>query len=430
MEEKKENGMKRFWKGFKNFTGSTKFKNFGSRALSVIGAVLIWFYAMSMDSPTSTKDFSNIQISLENVSRMTQEYGFSVLSGYDVTCDMTLYGKKSDLNRLSRDSVKAYVDLVGVNSAGSAELEVKASLPNGITLAYCYPERISVYVDKTTTKTIPVKVNETFTKSADIVIETPTLNYSSITVSGPTAELEKIDHARLSVDLGNVTRSVDASGKISLINTDGVEVSNPYVRCNVTDVTASFPVYKYKNLGINVDTRYKYLDSNHLSLDINPGTIRVRGEPDIIDTYDSITAVTIDEKQMTDTSMSYSVSLKLPDGIERADGSSDALVPVTIDATLVDLYTKTLAVNLSGGVTVVKPESGRDFALLTSNLYVRIRGEYVSVNLAAAQDLNMILDISGYNNGGTYSVPLTVEFKNESGQLFVIGSYSVEVIIL
>ena len=411
--------------------GKLDLKAWGSRLLALFGAFIIWFYAMSAESPTSEKDFSNLAVSLRNTAIITNEYGFSVLSGYDVSCDVTLYGKMSDLNRLNRDDIDLYVDLSVIDSAGSIELPVMASLPNGVTLASSFPERITVYVDKTTTKPIPVKVVETYKKASDIIIETPKLNYDSVTVSGPAAELDSIDHARLSVDLGEVTKSLEASGKIVLIDKDGFEVSNPYVKCNVSDVVASYDVNKYKDLPLIVQTKYGYLDSSNLSVDIDPHTIRVRGEPEAVDAVSFLVAAVIDEKLMTETTTNYSVSVKLPDGVEWVDGATDSIVNVNIAASLVDLHTRTLnyALNI-GTVTVVPPGTGRGHTILTSKLNIKIRGDYVAVNMAEVEDLNIILDLSSYTASGTYNVPLTVAFKNESGEKFVVGDYSMEVLLL
>lgn len=411
--------------------GKIDFKTWGSRFLALFGAFIIWFYAVSSESPTSEKDFSNLAVSLKNTSVMTNEYGFSVLSGYDVSCDVTLYGKMSDLNKIRRDEIELYVDLSVIDSAGSVELPVMASLPNGVTLSSAFPERITVYVDKTTTKPIPVKVVETYKKANDIIIETPKLNYDSVTVSGPAAELENIAHARLSVDLGEVTKSLEASGKIVLIDKDGFEVSNPYVKCNVSDVVASYDVNKYKDIPLIVDTKYGYLDPSNLSVDIDPHTIRVRGEPEAVDAITSITAATIDEKRMTESTTNYSVSVKLPDGVEWVDGETDSIVNVNIAASLVDLHTRTLNYVLNiGTVTVVPPGTGRGYTILTSKLNIKIRGDYVAVNMAESEDLNIILDLSNYTSSGTYNVPLTVAFKNESGEKFVVGDYSMEVLLL
>jgi len=115
------------------------------------------------------------------------------------------------------------------------------------------------------------------------------------------------------VDLGEVTKSLEASGKIVLIDKDGFEVSNPYVKCNVSDVVASYDVNKYKDLPLIVQTKYGYLDSSNLSVDIDPHTIRVRGEPEAVDAVSFLVAAVIDEKLMTETTTNYSVSVKLPD---------------------------------------------------------------------------------------------------------------------
>ncbi|MEA4832543.1 MAG: CdaR family protein [Oscillospiraceae bacterium] len=399
-------------------------KNIWPRLLSLLGAFIIWFYVISIDSPGSEKEFKGINIDLQNENQLTESYGFSVLNGYGFTCDMTLYGKKSELNKLKTSELSAYVDLSSIDKAGNYELDIVINAPNGMSVTNIFPSTINVFVDKTSTKTVPVKVIPTYTKDKDITIESPKLNYSFITVTGPFTEIEDITEARLTVDLGNVTKSVDASGKIALLDKDGETVSSPYIKTNVTDVVATFSVYKSKTVPITVNTKHGLLGPDGIKFEISPATVRVKGDPAAIDALEKVVLATIDEKQIVDDQKSYVFSLVLPVGIEK----NDNVDTVNVEASLINSSLRTMNVNLVTGsnVSVISPPGNQMYTFKSASLNVKIRGDSVSVATASVTDLRVVIDLSQFNQPGIYSVPVSVEFKNQTGA-YVIGEYTTEV---
>lgn len=116
-----------------------------TKILSVLGAIIIWIYVVNND--VATYEYKSIRISLRDENAI-------IRAGYEVEYDTTfmsikVQGGAKKIEKLSADSVKAYVDLSGVDLSsivGSKFLSVpiKLELPRDIT---CVEQsRDSVYV--------------------------------------------------------------------------------------------------------------------------------------------------------------------------------------------------------------------------------------------------------------------------------------------
>ena len=66
----------------------------------VLAAICIWFYVMSIDSPTSTETFSSVPVSIINDRDGEQDAALTAISGTNSVVEVTLKGRKTVLNNL------------------------------------------------------------------------------------------------------------------------------------------------------------------------------------------------------------------------------------------------------------------------------------------------------------------------------------------
>ena len=66
------------------------------KIMSVLIAFILWFYVMAVESPVNEKTFRSIPITIEQT-----DSELSLYSGYNTTVDITVSGKKSELNQIS-----------------------------------------------------------------------------------------------------------------------------------------------------------------------------------------------------------------------------------------------------------------------------------------------------------------------------------------
>lgn len=399
----------------------TRGLDIAAKIMSVLFAFVIWLYAVNSNSPVYERNISSVPVSVENVPT-----GLSVISGLDHVIDIKVRGKRTEVSALTASDIKAYVDASASVEPGLHTLPVNVTLPSGMTLSEKFPDTVTVYIDNTTSKQIPIKINlRNYTIDADCVLEKSTPELSYVTVKGPADELNKIKDARVTIEPGYISSSMTASGTVVLYDNDDNVYSNPYVTTSSSDVLVRVDVHKYKNVPLTVSYKYGYYNDDNVSVTIDPPTLRIKGSVDDVNGIESINVAVIDETGIIgDGTVVYELSL--PEGVISTEGVESVKVEIKHKNTT----TRVFAVS---NKKLVNEEAGKTYEFASDSVNVTLRGtlgEYFTY--FDADDITLVLDLSHYHSiTGYVTVPAEVEIRNASTSavIYALGSYSVNLII-
>ena len=401
---------------------SSRFQNAVAKVLCVVAAVVLWFYAVGTDTAIHEKKFTDVSVEIRGLDTIEEELGLSVISGYDYTVDLTLTGAKNDIDRLSIDSVLAYVSASDITEAGEYSLEIKTSLPNGITVSGQSSNYIQVYVDKRTSIFVPVEVDPMYSMESTYTLGTPEPSIDSVNVTGPAAELEKIAYAKVPLELGRINKTLTSTGKLVLIDKNGAQITNPYIKLQTTEVSVKIPVYTYKDIPLTVEYKYGYYNDTNVDVKITPASIRIKGEPEALENMTGIVLLQLDEKKITgDTTQTATITL--PDDVENVSGIRTADIAVTHKGTVTrELVVTNLSVVNTGSL---------DYTLESPTISVKFRGTRTLLSLLNQNNITATIDLGYLNNSsGTVSVPVTISVASTlSGSVYEIGEYKMNVTI-
>ncbi len=393
-----------------------------AKILCVLAAVVLWFYVVITDTAPSEKIFTDIGIDLRGIDEVAEQAGLSVISGHDTTVDLTLSGTKNELSTLRLDDINVWVDISDITSAGEYNLEVKVSLPAGVTLGSISTNSIPVYLDLRTTIALPVKVVPNFTIESSYTLGSPELSIETVNVSGPAEELASLDHARVKLDLGRVSKSTTSTGTLELVDKNGSTVTNPRIRLQNSEVTVYYPVYTYKTLPLAVSYKYGYYNQSNVQISITPAQLELRGEPDVLEGMESILITQLDEKKITgDTSQS--VTIMLPDGVESVSGARTAEVKIEHKGTTTSkLQVQYFHVNNPNSLT---------YTLESNSIEVTFRGTSSLLSYLSPYNVTANIDLGYLNNAsGTVEVPVSFTLSGDiAGSVYEIGEYKMQVTI-
>lgn len=402
---------------------TSRAQDIAARILCALAAILLWLYVMSIDSPDHERTFTGVLVSVENETQLAANYNMSVISGYDHTVSVTVKGKKSDIDKYASSDISAFVDLAGVSGSGRHLLEVAAAAPAGLTVLKVSPNTISVYTDQVASKTVPVDVNLHYTMESTYGLGIPETNIELVQVSGPAGVLDTIAYARAELDLGQVKTSMTQRVPLKLVGENGEEISNPYVRCDTTDVLVEVPVYMYKDIPVIADFKYGYLNGQNAVVEVSPPMITVRGDPKLLADFEEYVAIVIDETKITGD-YSQRAKVTLPEGITNVD----KVESIMVDVTHVGTETKNMAMLASHINVKVPANKGYEFLESVFTFMVRgpadLVGNFRSSHMAASIDLSSYQDVAGI-----VTVPVTITPLNAAyaGRVYAIGTYQIQV---
>ena len=350
----------------------------------------------------------------------------SLYSGYNVTVDVTVSGKKSDLNQISADSFKATADASSYTQAGKYSVPVDIEVPGGFSLVEKSISLLSVYLDAKATASVPVQIKipeyvlaDGLEFGGDSDIEK---SVTEVFLSGPKTILDTVETALVTIPpLGNVSSTVRASGNVTLIGADGEPVSNPYVSMDTSTVDVRIPVFMTKNIALKVDFKNKLLNSSNSKVEISPSTVKVRGKVETVSVLEDQVISTIDEKSLTSDKLS--IPLTLPEGMSCVDGTE------TVDVTIEHIGTGTKVLSV-GDIKVNNP-ADLEYTLSLDTVNVTLRGKNDYLSKITAEDLSLTVDLSEIKAGaGSITLPIKVVVSDTYAKsVYELGEYNIVVTV-
>lgn len=415
--EKEENG-KAEVKSTKKKTEKKSFGSFWAKVICVLAALLVWFYVSGEQSPTFEKTFYNIAVSYDGMASLENQ-SYTVISGNNATVDITVTGKRTEVNNIGKDDIIAVADLSGIYAPGEYTLKLLVVTPGNTSSKTVSPEAVVVYVDKSSQKEIPVvpTIVSGGTTEFSIKIEEPVPAYRTVRVTGPDEELSKISHAATDISLGGlVDSSVEYTGQLYLVDKNGNKYSSAYVKTDKTRISVMIPVNKYKTVPVEVAFSGESAESAEYDTELSLKTVEIRGNADVIDRISSVKTENIDLSKITG-STGITAELVLPQGVELVDGTQSR---VTV---LVKPNTSNNASVTTSNIALINIPEGLSARLEEKNKTFNFSTSIGSVSKLTGANIYAVADLAPYTTEGTYDVKLQVHYFDELTDVKLIGDY-------
>lgn len=396
---------------------SNRVFNLFVKIASVLIAFGIWIYASENDTTVENITISDIPIKIVNTSEIPLE----IISGYNNTVDLTVEGKWTAIRSLTEDDFIVSADVSSITAAGTHTVPVNIISPDGTNVVSQSSSTITVYMDTTTSVSVPVKVvYDSYALDDGYELGEAIPNVDQITVTGPASVLTGIETAEVRLDLGRLSGSMIISENITLIDGSGNAVDNPYIKLQTTSVTVEVPVYIIKNLPLSVEFKYGYLNSSNSEVTIMPASVMVKGEVSALEGLDEITVATLDEKRISGETVQKIV---LPEGVDFESEETTATVKVT------HIGTELKSVVIDTADFIVDNPNNLEFELQSETLSVTLRGPADALAAITEENIGATLKLN-YDKekvSGALNVPVEITISGAGTDVYEIGEYTLSV---
>ncbi len=396
--------------------------------LSLVLALSLWLYVVTMVSSESTDSYSGISVIFEGETALTDR-GLMITSGKDATVSLMLTGNRADHKKLNNGKdITLKVDLTKVYDPGTLQLNYSIAYPGDVpndafTVERRSPSNITVTVERRQTRDdIPVNVVYSGAVPEGYItdLESSVLDYAAITAAGPASVMEKVDHARIEVDLEGRTESLSESYRYTLCDAEGNPVDVAYVTTNVAEVHLDLQIRRYKEIPLVLPTTYGGgATEETTNIDIQPQVIRISGSDALLATIEKITLPAIDLAAIeADTELTYPITL--PEGATNESGITEAKVTISF----IGLATREVTLTEIHAINV--PE-GMEYDLISEVVKVRLRGPANLINSIEDADVVLTIDLTG-KEAGTFTIKPVLTFREEIYEAIgSVGALSVSV---
>ena len=275
--------------------GVASFRKHLPKIMSVFAAIVLWFYVIDVQNTTEEKVIPGVSVLLENFDNSN---GLAVVSDNEHTIEVTVSGTKSDIAKISQKDIIAIVDMSSVVSTGNHKLDIDITSPQGVSVVNKSASEVSVYVDKTTTKNIPVEIDLMYDKlNPEYEVGTPILSHSSVQVTGPQRVVDSVDKLKAKLKAVEINETFKSQVSLEPVNAEGGTVSTTYITLSQSIISVTIPVYKSSTVGVT--PVFAYSNDYEFKYRVVPETIKIRGEVSDVDSVSSISTAPITSTEPT-----------------------------------------------------------------------------------------------------------------------------------
>lgn len=389
--------------------------------ISVVIALGVWLYVVTVVSPNSDKSFYNIPVVTQGEA-LLQERGLMITNTDITTTSLHLEGSRIDLNKLSSSNIVVTMDVSKIYEAGTHDLTYSVSYPgdvasNAITVLSKNPSSVKVVVEERLSKTVPVQIQYSGVLSENYVAdkENAELDVENVTVTGPKPVIDLITSARIDVNLDNCSESLSDKFTYTLCNANGEPVDAQSVVTDVADINLTLRIMRVKEISLTVNVVDGGGATAQTSLiTIDPPTIRISGSDAMLEGLESLELDTINLGDIPEDAV-FNYTIKLPEGVNNETGVNEATVSVSFP----DLATKTLTVK---DIRAVNVPTGFDVDVITKALEIQVRGPKEKIDALDEEKITVTVDFTAAEEG-TVKLKVTVDCGDP--QIGAVGSYTV-----
>ena len=396
--------------------------------ISILVALVIWFYVDSQDTEPRTVRVNNIPVEFTGED-VLMERGLLVTSDMNITIDLELSSSnRTVINNLDRgkDEIRLRVRLDSITSTGPNTLDWELILPdsvyrNSVTVDYASAYSITVDVVELYTKSVPIRGERSGTPAEGYVVGEMTFDQDAITVSGEQMAVANISHALVTVDITGATESFSTVAEFQLIDYNGDVIENSTFRTNVETVEVNVPILMIKELPLVIDiTESPGSTLADADVTVEPSTITISGDSRSIGRLENVTLTDIDLSKLTgDTS--FTVPIPIPAGSTSVSGETEATVLITFKDTVT---TETFE---TSNISYINEPDGSAVTVVSNTLEVTLRGPAAELADVTAHNIRVVGDLTDISaQAGSYTVPATV-YVDGAEDVGAVGSYQITV---
>lgn len=378
------------------------------KLISLLSALVLWLYVMTVEDPVETRTFSDIPVTITNMS-VLEERGLTIYPKEELLADISIRANLSSLRPINRDNIYIY-----------GRLDDPKEGKNVVYLQANLPERVNKYDIKPNVITLDLEkvVNEKRSISVDVEgepkinIDNIETNKKTVDVSGPRTLVNKVTSIKATLDASDKYKDFSTKLKLVPVDANGDEVKGVKLDDNFVVATVKFLQEKVVPVKLVFDDSVSN-QSNLENYSINPKDITIEGKKEAIDNINGINTKPITASDLKSNN-SIDVALDIPKDVKIKNNISSIKLNINKNITSEFLISKS-------DIEIVSKESetGKEVDLSKIPENIKITVSYSDeIKDLSQKDIQLYIDMADTSQGeGKYPIKYKSKYDFKDVQI-------------
>lgn len=387
--------------------------NLGLKIMAVLFAIFLWWTVVNIDDPVNTQSY-DIEVTVKNAQVVTNAGKSYQIADKMKKVSVTIRARRKVLSEIDESQIVAIADFMEMDKqSGLVPIRVETGSYDLIE-ATANPRNIKVTTEDTQKKTFPIQVATTGVVREGYVLDKENMIVSpqTIDISGPKSSLLRINRVVAKVDVSEL--SEDTNLKAELIYYDSadniIDKSLLSSNCDKNGVSIEVILLKTKEVEVRFDTSEIKPGEEYLldSLEVEPQKIKVTGKNDILSEleYISVGSQALRQEGIVENrELVIDIEEYLPKGITLVNEDAGTVVVRII---LEKVGTKSILLPVRSIKVEGTPEKFEVSYGPEQEVELKFSGADEVLRSLTSEKIIAMIDLSAYQEAGTYDVPVQV----------------------
>lgn len=364
-------------------------KDVTKRIVSVMLALLLWFYVITEQNPDITKDIT-IPVKLVNTVFLEESNMVLVSDPSSFRLTLKIKGKNKVLEKLNESTVEAAADMEGHRLKGDNFIKINIDgIPEDVNILQKSMESLKVVLEPKVNIQKGVQVNLMGNPSQGLASMAPVMVPNDVVIMGPESLIQKIRSVRVDVDISGATGEVKKILPVRVLDENGKDIKN--ISIDPGNVEVSIPIEKTKAVSVEMDLAGEPAEGYKINgFSLEPKEILITGNQQALAGINSLKTEKIDITGRT-ADVSGEVGLVVPKGIEIVNDSDKVNISVDIEK----IVTSEITI---GNFEYLNLSQGLELDSVQEEIVVTVRGAESQIR-DAAKNIEFFIDLKNATEG-------------------------------
>lgn len=399
---------------------------------SIIMAFILWLNITINQKNTMDRTITNITVSVNLENTFAAENQMNIIGDISQQkFSVTVRGPSYLVSSLTASDLNLYASAASVDAPGEYRLDVaqvRNSYNNDYEILNIIPSTLKVSFDYIDTKEFTIEpIAVGVNASEGLIAENGLVSGTekdTVTITGPRTTINKIQKVVANAQVNKTLSSSETfDADIVLLDVDGKTIKPDNLTLSANKVKVTVPISKKATVPVVLDFSNMPLgfDKSTIKYSIDYPTVTVIGTPETVEKTKQVTLSAIDLSTVSNSSNSFDVSAKLPEGVRILENIDHFTVKIdttgylqkTINVNKVNFSNIASGLSVSKNISIKNVKVFGPASMLSGVTSANIEAE---INLtdkkSGEHTVTPTFKISGHNNCwiiGTYNTTVTIK---------------------